>query len=362
MSAPSYGCRVGQFRVWWMRSLISAEGAAMHSAKELAPTLAWDRRQFVRGLGFGLLGLGLPQVLRARERTGTQTLVGRARSCIMIFLFGGPSHVDTWDMKPDAPAGYRGEFKPIATTVPGVRLCEHLPRTARVLRHVALVRSVTMRGQVIGDGDHHADTYYMLTGHRPDRSFFVEGINRKPHTDDWPFLGSAVASRRPPVRDLPGVVQLPARSGEVTGYINPGQFSAILAPRHDPLVVRGGRARPRPLTVPQCGLPSDPASGRPDPRRGLAARLDAWQARIERRGGVLDTYDAHHQRAFTLLTSARAKRAFDVGLEPVAVRDRYGNDINGQSVLLARRLVEAGVPFVCVHWIGRIVGAGLSWD
>src|SRR5262249_5836566 len=362
MSAPSYGCRVGQFRVWWMRSLISAEGAAMHSAKELAPTLAWDRRQFVRGLGFGLLGLGLPQVLRARERTGTQTLVGRARSCIMIFLFGGPSHVDTWDMKPDAPAGYRGEFKPIATTVPGVRLCEHLPRTARVLRHVALVRSVTMRGQVIGDGDHHADTYYMLTGHRPDRSFFVEGINRKPHTDDWPFLGSAVASRRPPVRDLPGVVQLPARSGEVTGYINPGQFSGLLGPSYEPVMVRGTLEKPFDLAVPQLDVPAEIDSSRLGGRRDLVSRLDTWQQQLERPGPPFDASATYQRKAFTLLTSDRTKRAFDLSDEPIAVRERYGRDINGQSMLLARRLVEAGVPFVCVHWIGRIVGAGLSWD
>src|SRR5439155_12835360 len=119
-----------------------------------------------------------------------------------------------------APDGYRGEFRPIGTAVPGVHVGEHLPRTGRALGRVALVRSVSMRGQVIGDGDHHADTYYMLTGHRPDRSFFAEGINRRPHPDDWPFLGSVVASRRPPAPYLPGVVQLPARSGEVTGYIN----------------------------------------------------------------------------------------------------------------------------------------------
>jgi hypothetical protein len=328
----------------------------MYPARCRLSDLAWTRRQFVRGLGFGLLGLGLPQVLRAQGQAG------RAKSCIMIFLFGGPSHVDTWDMKPAAPAGYRGEFQPIATAVPGVQVCEHLPRTARVLGHVALVRSVSMRGQVIGNGDHHADTYYMLTGHRPDRSFFVEGINRKPHLDDWPFLGSVVTSRRPPARDLPGVVQLPARSGEVTGYINPGQFSGLLGPHYEPVLVRGDLDHPRTLAVPQFALPADLDVRRLDGRRGLVARLDAWQARAERPGGPFDAYETHHRRAFALLTSARAKRAFDVGLEPEPVRRRYGNDLNGQSVLLARRLVEAGIPFVCVHWVGRIVGAGLSWD
>ncbi len=322
----------------------------------------WTRRQFVRGLGFGMLGLGLPDVLRlqAQARTGRRT--GKAKSCILIFLFGGPSQLDTWDLKPDAPVEYRGEFKPIATTVPGIRVCEHLPRTARVAQHMALVRSLTMSGRVIGNGDHHADTYYMLTGHRPDRSFFVEGINRKPHADDWPFIGSTVAFRRPPAADLPGVVQLPVRSGEVTGYINPGQFSGLLGPSYEPVMVRGTLEKPFDLAVPQLEVPVEIDRDRLSGRRDLAGRLDAWQRLLERSGAPLDAYDTYQRKAFTLLTSDRTKRAFDVTSEPLAVRERYGRDINGQSMLLARRLVEAGVPFVCVHWIGRIVGAGLSWD
>jgi hypothetical protein len=318
----------------------------------------WTRRRFVGGLGFGLLGLGLPDVLRARAASGMPA--GRARSCILIFLFGGPSHVDTWDMKPAAPAEYRGEFRPIQTTVPGVLLCEHLPRTAAQMHHVALVRSVTMTGLSIGD--HHADTYYILTGRRPDRSFFVEGINRKPHPGDWPFLGSTVAWRRGRDPELPGVVQLPTRSGELTGYINPGQFSGLLGPDYEPVMVRGTLDKPRELSAPQFGLPADIDSRRLGQRRDLVARLDAWQPRAEQPGGPLDAHDIHQRRAFTLLTSEKAKRAFDITREPPAVRDRYGEDLNGQSVLLARRLVEAGVPFVCVHWLGRQVGAGLSWD
>ncbi|MFM8218603.1 MAG: DUF1501 domain-containing protein, partial [Planctomycetaceae bacterium] len=107
----------------------------------------------------------------------------------MLFLFGGPAQSDTFDLKPDAPLEYRGEFQPIDTSVPGIRWTEHLPRLARLAHHIALVRSVTMSEESIGD--HHADTYYVLTGHRPDRSFFVEGINRKPHETDVPCLNSA---------------------------------------------------------------------------------------------------------------------------------------------------------------------------
>jgi hypothetical protein len=219
-----------------------------------------------------------------------------------------------------------------------------------------------MSGRVIGNGDHHADTYYMLTGHRPDRSFFVEGINRKPHADDWPFLGSAVAFRRTAGRDLPGVVQAPARSGEVTGYINPGQFSGLLGPDHEPVMVRGTLEKPHELSVPQFAVPADLDPARLGGRRDLVGRLDGWQRQLEQPGGPQGAFAAHQRKAFTLLTSEKAKRAFDLTREPPAVRQRYGNDINGQSVLLARRLVEAGVPFVCVHWVGRLVGAGLSWD
>jgi hypothetical protein len=219
-----------------------------------------------------------------------------------------------------------------------------------------------MSGRVIGNGDHHADTYYMLTGHRPDRSFFAEGINRKPHGDDWPFVGSTVALRRAHDPELPGVVQLPARSGEITGYINPGQFSGKLGVSFEPVMVRGDLERPRDLTVPQFTLPGEIGADRLGRRRDLLGRIDGWQRQLERAPGCLDAYDAHQRKAFALLTSEKSKRAFDLTREPPAVRDRYGNDINGQSVLLARRLVEAGVPFVCVHWIGRRVGAGLSWD
>src|SRR5262249_15827187 len=150
-------------------------GAKAMALNHSGPMDSFTRRRFLHGLGFGLAGLGLPDLLRLQAQSAVSAKPGKARSCILIFLFGGPSHIDTWDMKPDAPAEYRGEFKPIRTTVPGILLCEHLPKTARLAHQVALVRSLTMSGRVIGDGDHHADTYYMLTGRRPDRSFFVEG-------------------------------------------------------------------------------------------------------------------------------------------------------------------------------------------
>ncbi len=321
-----------------------------------------SRRDFVRGLGVGVLGAGLPQVVAASDLAAAGGLPGRAKACIMIFLFGGPSQIDTWDMKPAAPVECRGEFQPIATSVPGIELCEHLPLTARQMQHVAVVRSVTMQGLVIGNGDHHADTYYSLTGHRPDRSFFIEGINRKPHADDWPFVGSTAAFKMPRDPELPPVVQLPARSGEVTNYINPGQFSGLLGPNYEPVMVRGVLDQPRDLSVPQFAMPAELSADRLGRRQSLLGSIDRWQAGVEHAGTLLDSYLSHERRAFSLLTSPKAKRAFDLSLEPEAVRARYGNNINSQSMLMARRLVEAGVPVVSVHWVGKVVGAGLSWD
>jgi hypothetical protein len=165
----------------------------------------WSRREFVRGIGFGMLGMGLTNLMLGQAQAKPlDARPAKAKHCIMIFLFGGPSQIDTWDMKPGAGAEYRGEFQPIATAVPGITCCEHLPRTARLAKHLAIIRSLTMTGRTIGD--HHADTYYVLTGHQPDRSFFAEGINRKPQPGDWPCIGSTVASRSPPAPELPGLV------------------------------------------------------------------------------------------------------------------------------------------------------------
>jgi hypothetical protein len=325
------------------------------------PVPPLDRREFVRGLGIGALGLSVPQLFGLPGVSAGGALPGRAKRCIVIFLFGGPSQLDTWDMKPHAPLENRGIFSPIATTVPGIQVCEHLPLTARMMEHIALVRSVSMAGRVIGNGDHHADSYYMLTGHRPDPSFFAEGINRKPHGDDWPFVGSTFAARVPRDPELPAVVQLPARSGEVTGYVNPGQFCGKVGPEYEPVMVRGNLENPRTLSAPQFALPADMGQGRLERRGTLLQRLDQWQERVEK-VNVLDTYLSHEQRALSLLTSQKSKRAFDISREPEHVRARYGNDINSQSMLMARRLIEAGIPMVAVHWIGHKVGAGLSWD
>ena len=313
---------------------------------------ATTRRGLLRAGGLGFFGLTWPGLLRARAAPRAADAVGGprapARACILVYLDGGMSHIDTLDMKPSAPAEYRGEFRPIATTLPGVPICEHLPRLGRILHHCALVRTMGQRGRgIIGD-NHHTAAYYYLTGHVPDPSFGQRGLNRKPQGEDWPFLGSVVALKRGGRQALP-LVALPdrARSAE---YIRAGQFAGMLGNAFEPFLVLGNPDRPSEFTVPNLSLPADVTLDRLDARRSLLRQLDGVTRSLEKGG---QAHDQHQQRAFRMLSDSVRGGAFDLGREPVRTRARYGDDVNGQSLLLARRLVESGVPFVSVQWQPR---------
>ena len=305
-----------------------------------------SRRQFDRSLGLGVMGLGLGDALAERGQASPLTGFGKAKHVIFLFLYGGPSQIDSWDMKPDAPVEYRGEFTPITTAVPGITCSEHLPLLAKRTKDLAIVRSMTMEG--ISTGDHHCDAYYVLTGQRLTKSDIAQGINRKPRPDDdWPFIGSG---------DLPASVQLPFYSNEFSGYVVPGQFAGKLGRAHESLLVRGvpdpkvkHGFKPREFRVPSFELPGDVSRRRIAGRERLLRKLNAWQGSVEGSRQV-DNFDTHQQRAFRLLTSKRVKAAFDLDREPESVRNRYGNTVTAQGTLMARRLVEAGVPFVTVHW------------
>lgn len=197
-----------------------------------------DRRAFLVASAAGLAGLSAGGVPDAAEAAAAGATGAPARSTILFFLCGGASHVDTWDMKPDAPAEYRGPFRPVATTAPGVRLCEHLPRLARQAHHLAVVNSV---GATVNTNDHHAGYYYNLTGHVPDSSFKTLGNDRTPRSDDWPYIGCVAASRVPSHPHLPGTITLPHRPSKAP-YTRPGQFAARLGVEHEPLY---GTARSR---------------------------------------------------------------------------------------------------------------------
>jgi hypothetical protein len=281
----------------------------------------------------------------------------------MIWLSGGASHIDTWDMKPDAPAEYRGIFNPVATSAPGIMLCEHLPHLAKQAHHLAIVRSLGDHGR--GTGDHHAGYYYHLTGHAPDRSFHQLLNARTPYPTDWPSMASVVALKRPPHPHLPSAIALPQKE-DAPQYTRPGQFAARLGIDYDPVFVDGARERPLDFTVPALTLQGDVPADRLLDRSRLLHALDDAQRLAENAPATRD-YAKHQRRAFTLLSAPQTKAAFDLRAEPEAVRARYGPGINSMTMLLARRLVEAGVPFVTVFWKGdkeldQFCKSGGGWD
>jgi len=164
------------------------------------------------GLHFGTPAKTLADEIATARAAKDGRSGGRAKSVILFFLCGGASHVDTWDMKPEAPAEYRGPFQTISTSAPGVRCCEHLPMLAQQAHHLAVIRSVC---GTVNTNDHHAGYYYNLTGHVADTTFKTQGNDRRPYTDDWPFIGSVVGSRRPNHQGLPSAITLPHKPSKL---------------------------------------------------------------------------------------------------------------------------------------------------
>jgi hypothetical protein len=255
-----------------------------------------------------------------------------------------------WDLKPDAPAEYRGPFQPISTSASGVQISEHLPLTAKQAHHCAVVRSV---GGTVNTNDHHAGYYYNLTGHVPDPTFLSKGNDRTPYADDWPFMGTVVASRRirdasSPGASLPGAITLPHKPSRAP-YTRPGQFAARLGVEFDPLYVNGSVEAPLKFQAPALVLAGDVTADQLRSREQLLSQLDSARAGFESNGANL-TWKQHQKRTLDLLLSSHSTTVFDVESEPESVRSRYGTSVNAMSLLLARRLVEAEIPFVTVFW------------
>lgn len=329
-----------------------------------------DRRRFlvassVGFAGFGFGTAGSPIRSQAADTTPeSPASPASARSTILFFLSGGASHLDMWDMKPQAPLEYRGPFQPIATSAPGVVLSEHLPLLATQAHHLAIINSV---GASVNTNDHHAGYYHNLTGHVPDPSFLSLGNSRTPFPDDWPFMGTVVAAKRPPHPYLTNAITLPHMEGAPT-YTRPGQFAARLGVEHDPLYINGRLDQPLQFSAPALTLEGDVTSDRLTDRRSLLRNIDAARREFDATASI-QTWHRQQERAISLLMSSRTTEAFDVSREPASVRERYGKSINGTSLLLARRLVEAGVPFVTVFWKGdekaaeaRKCASGGGWD
>jgi Protein of unknown function (DUF1501) len=310
----------------------------------------YSRREWLRLGGLGSLGLSLTNLVQARASDADSPAprdpsFGRAKACIVLFMFGAPAHQDIWDLKPEAPAGIRGEFRPISSAVPGLFVGEHIPRLAMMADQYTLIRSVTHP-----DNTHTVAMHYMLTGVRHARP----ATNPRNAPDDFPCFGAVVnhlgsrgsggGHRRASI--LPSAVSLNAPANQVSAnnHIFPGFFAGQLGAGFDPMFV------PQNADAPDFQpLPSLLGIDRIADRRRLLQAVDGQARAIERVAAVrdLETYQA---RAIDLVTSHAARRAFDLGLEPESVRTRYGSTPFGQGCLLARRLVEAGVSLVTVNW------------
>jgi hypothetical protein len=279
---------------------------------------------------------------------------------ILFVLEGGPAHQDLWDMKPDAPEGVRGEFKPIATSVPGLQFCEHLPMLARQAHHLTFVRSIHHTV-----GDHNAGAYFALTGKEP----FANGrLITAPAPENFPPFGAVLAKLRPTGRPLPDFVHAPDWMSN-NGFFLPGQDAGFLGASNSPLLA-GDPSLPG-YRVPGLDVPEGVSLDRVTQRRTLLDAVD----RTLGDGQAVDNLASHYRKAFSLIASSEARRAFDLSLEPESVRERYGLDPTnkrtkearqfgglphlGQCLLLARRLIEAGVRVVTVCTGARY---DQSWD
>jgi hypothetical protein len=324
------------------------------------------RRGFLR-IG-GLVGLGLAELLRKEADAGVQSGV---RSVVYLFQSGGPAQHETWDLKPDAPSTVRGEFRPIATNVPGVLVCEHLPELARRADRFALLRSFSH-----SSNDHSLGHHIMLTG----RASAPAGFDpNRPTLNDWPSLASVVTyATRGRTLDLPAAVVLPHLLIHRTGRTIPGQMAGRMDSRFDPWLLDlapecpGGygacphcfhfenlnfhHAGSAEFKAPGLDLPQGLSLGRLDGRARLLQALEALRREVDRRAETAPL-DRYHGQALSLLTSRSTARAFDLRGEDPRILDRYGRHQFGRSLVLARRLVEAGVRLVQVN-----LGNDETWD
>jgi hypothetical protein len=310
-------------------------------------TWQYSRRSLVKAGSAGILGLNLPALLRAGENASRSAC---AKHLIFLHQFGGPSHLDTFDMKPDAPSGIRGEFKPIATHQPGLTLSEHLPRFSTVIDQFAQVRSVNHRMR-----NHNSAAYYSLTGHAPP----LDDIRLRDTQELYPAYGSTVARFRPSSDPtVPSFVSFPhvLRDGSVT----PGQHASFLGKAFDPFFVAQDPNRAG-FRLPELSLPAGLPLERLDDRRRLQQLIDE-QTELSSRSEIAHGIDAFYDRALTMLSAPKVRRAFDLSEEPDRLRDAYGRTTYGQSCLLARRLIEAGARFVSVYFSSSIGGAKGGWD
>lgn len=315
--------------------------------------LRFSRRHLLRVGGLGMLGLTLPNLLRAEQAARNKGITARAKSVIFLYQFGGPSHLDMFDMKPEAPEAIRSPHKAIASKADGIQISERLPATARIMDKVTLVRSVhhTML-------NHNSASYYALTGKAPP----LDDIRLRDTLDLMPAYGSVVDALSPVASpELPSFVSYPhiLRDGSVT----PGQHASFLGKLHDPLLILRDPSAPD-FALPELSLPSGISMERMSARREMQRLIDG-QARMLEHASAARGLDAYYQKALAMLHSSRLRDAFNLASEPESLRERYGKHSYGQGCLLARRLVETGVKFVTVYFSETIGGQSTEdggWD
>jgi hypothetical protein len=299
-------------------------------------------------LQVGALALaGLP--LHATRPHAPTKRKARARAVIFLHQWGGPSHHDTFDMKPLAPAEIRGELKPVATSVPGVQVSELLPRTAGIMDRLTVVRTLrhTMK-------NHNSAGYYSLTGYAPP----TDDQRLRDSRDLFPAYGSIVDRLSPARKGVPTFVAFPHVISD--GSITPGQHASFLSKSHDPLLITQDPASPG-FRLPELSLPANLSPERLANRKEVMRLIDKQTELLEfsaKARGI----DDHYKRALAMLTSPGVKKAFDLSAEPAALRNRYGRTTYGQACLLARRLVEAGARFINVYFAPYIGGCEGGWD
>jgi len=326
------------------------------------PDAGFSRRDAIQAGGLGALGLTLPQLLASRSATaaegdragGSGLAFGKAKSVILFWLTGGPPQHETWDPKPDAPAQIRGEFGAIASRTPGLDVCELMPKTAQLTDRLAVLQAVAS-----GDNSHSSSGYQMLTG-VPHIPLSRENVVSKP-PNVWPSLGAIVRTLREDRGGLPAAITLPRYIANVGEILWPGQDAGVLGRQFDPWLLICDPNDPK-FEIPDLALPKDTPQTRFDARRGLLREL-AESARHLEAARKVQQFDTHSAQALDLLSGSQARQAFKLDEESAKTRDRYGRTKFGQSVLLSRRLVEAGVSLVQVNW-QRIEGKenNGSWD
>jgi hypothetical protein len=342
----------------------------MHPASPPLQHPVFTRRTVLQAGAVGLLGLGMNHV-EALRAAANASKAPRARTVIYIFLSGGLSQLDSFDLKPNAPAEVRGEFKPIATHTPGLQICEHLPRLAQRSHLWSLVRSLTHRSN-----DHSAGHMIMLSGRTP----LPEGFNPgAPRPADWPSIAAIAGAATTPRNNLPPAAILPDKLVHFSGRIIPGPFAGMMGRQRDPWLIEASpydpiaygaypqyefdhQERPQPANkkkvfqAPNLSLPEGLAGGRLDHRLDLLKHIDQQREYLEQ-SACGAGFDKHRQTAISLLTHSRVRQAFDVVNADPKVLDRYGRNAFGWSLLMARRLIEAGVNMVQVN-----LGNNETWD